>query len=207
MTINIEDELSRWVIKLLLREPFFAHFLGQVSRVISEDITETAAVGLTNKAISLYINPKFFMQELNSTDERVAVLKHEVLHLVFKHLYRHQTNWDSKTANIAADIVVNQYVSPWPLPKGAILLGQFSVLELEPKMYHYIDNPNDAPLSIGFIAQDAQKVFPETVSHEEGEDLMGISYSKFAVIAIKAIQEQQEQIEALKQEIEDLKNR
>ena len=160
MTINIEDELSRWVIKLLLREPFFAHFLGQVSRVISEDITETAAVGLRNKAISLYINPKFFMQELNSTDERVAVLKHEVLHLVFKHLYRHQTNWDSKTANIAADIVVNQYVSPWPLPKGAILLGQFSVLELEPEEtveYYYaklIEARQNAPQEIKSIEQE-----------------------------------------------------
>ena len=160
MTINIEDELSRWVIKLLLREPFFAHFLGQVLRVISEDITETAAVGLRNKAISLYINPKFFMKELNSTDERVAVLKHEVLHLVFKHLYRHQTNWDSKTANIAADIVVNQYVSPWPLPKGAILLGQFSVLELEPEEtveYYYaklIEARQNAPQEIKSIEQE-----------------------------------------------------
>ena len=160
MTINIEDELSRWVIKLLLREPFFAHFLGQVSRVISEDITETAAVGLRNKAISLYINPKFFMQELNSTDERIAVLKHEVLHLVFKHLYRHQTNWDSKTANIAADIVVNQYVSPWPLPKGAILLEQFSVLELEPEEtveYYYaklIEARQNAPQEIKSLEQE-----------------------------------------------------
>ena len=100
------------------------------------------------------------MQELNSTDERVAVLKHEVLHLVFKHLYRHQTNWDSKTANIAADIVVNQYVSPWPLPKGAILLGQFSVLELEPEEtveYYYaklIEARQNAPQEIKSIEQE-----------------------------------------------------
>ena len=51
MDNDIEDELSRWIIKLLIDEPFYAHFLGQVSRVISKDVTETAAVGLRQNAI------------------------------------------------------------------------------------------------------------------------------------------------------------
>jgi predicted metal-dependent peptidase len=34
--------------------------------------------------------------------------------------------------NIAADLVVNQYVSPWPLPESAVTLNLFPDLNLEP---------------------------------------------------------------------------
>ena len=149
MNKNIDDELSRWIVQLLIKEPFYAHFLGQVTRIISEDITDTAAVGIRNNAICLFINPKFFLEKLKTWTEeiknydgkkkkvlrceRVAIVKHEVLHLVFKHLYRHKKNWHPYIANLAADLVVNQYIAPWPLPKGAILLEQFSVLNLKPE--------------------------------------------------------------------------
>ncbi len=139
--MHAEEELSRAIIRLMLDEPFFAHFLGQVSRITSKDITKTAAVGLRNKAICLFINPDFFLQELKTSDERIAVLKHEVLHLVFKHLFRHQASWNSHVANVAADLVVNQYVAPWPLPEGAILLEQFDALDLESEktVEHYYE--------------------------------------------------------------------
>lgn len=162
MDNDIEDELSRWIIKLLIDEPFYAHFLGQVSRVISKDVTETAAVGLRQNAIYLFINPEFFLTKLKTLEERVAIIKHEVLHLVFKHLYRHKSNWNAHTANIAADIVVNQYVSPWPLPEGAILLEQFSVLNLKPEEtieYYYsklIEAKQAAPQKISDIKKQLE---------------------------------------------------
>tara|TARA_B100000683_G_C12480494_1_gene551194 strand:- start:127 stop:2235 length:2109 start_codon:yes stop_codon:yes gene_type:complete len=88
------------------------------------------------------------------------------------------------------------------------------VKALEPLEYRYIDNADNAPLSMGFFAQDVQKIFPTTVSSEEGESLLGIDYSKFAVISIKAIQEQQDLIEeqnnridALEQLVQELLNR
>ena len=40
MNKNIDDELSRWIVQLLNKEPFYAHFLGQVTRIISEDIPD-----------------------------------------------------------------------------------------------------------------------------------------------------------------------
>jgi len=162
MDNDVEDELSRWIIKLLINEPFYAHFLGQVSRVISKDVTETAAVGLRQNAIYLFINPEFFLTKLKTLEERVAIIKHEVLHLVFKHLYRHKSNWNAHTANIAADIVVNQYVSPWPLPEGAILLEQFSVLNLKPEEtieYYYsklIEAKQAAPQKISDIKKELE---------------------------------------------------
>lgn len=162
--MDVEEELSRSIIKLMIKEPFYAHFLGQVSRVISKEVTKTAAVGLRNNAICLYVNPDFFLNELKSAEERTAVLKHEVLHLVFKHLFRHQANWNAHVANVAADVSVNQFVDPWPLPEGAILLDQFSALNLEPEksVEYYYDKLIEA-------RQSAPKKIDELTSELSGQ--------------------------------------
>lgn len=82
-----------------------------------------------------------------------------------------------------------------------------SVLEkiqkLEPVKYRYISNSADSKRSVGFIAQNVQKVFPELASTKDGH--MGVSYGQFSVVAIKAIQEQQAIIENLQNEITEIK--
>ena len=89
---------------MLLKEPFYAHFLSGIIRVITDDIP-TAAVGFKSGKIALFINEKFFLKELRSENERVAVIKHETLHIIFKHLFRMQgNNYDRKLYNIAARI-------------------------------------------------------------------------------------------------------
>lgn len=57
----------------------------------------------------------------------------------------------------------------------------------------------DKPISIvlGFIARETLKLFPEVVHEKEG--FYGISYDGFAVISIAAIQEQQKEIDDLRQ--------
>lgn len=166
-----EDELSRAVIKLMLEEPFYAHFLGKVTRIISKDVTKTAAVGIRNKAICLFVNPDFFLNELKTIEERIAVLKHEVLHLVFKHLFRHQENWHPRTANIAADLSVNQFVYPWPLPEGAVLLDQFSVLNLaaEENMEYYYEKLLEAKQAAPQKIEDLQN----ELGHQQGDPGIG----------------------------------
>jgi trimeric autotransporter adhesin len=75
------------------------------------------------------------------------------------------------------------------------------ILALQPYQYHYISNAANDPFSIGFMAQDVQKIFPDAVSEKlmkDGEKRLGINYQYFTVLAIKGLQEQQEQIEALK---------
>ena len=76
------------------------------------------------------------------------------------------------------------------------------VVKLEPTVYHYKRNLSSDPKTLGLIAQDVQALFPEIVS--ESEETLAISYSKLGVIAIKAIQEQQEHIKQLEQRIEQL---
>ncbi|MEY2802273.1 MAG: hypothetical protein RL513_1858, partial [Pseudomonadota bacterium] len=127
---SVADEVSRGIVALLLKEPFYGHLLGGVVRRI-DDRVPTAAVSLTPTGLHLIVNPEFFMKELKK-DERVAVIKHEALHLLFRHLYRPLIQrGDPQLFNIAADLVVNQHVAPWPLPEMAVTLRQFPDMGLE----------------------------------------------------------------------------
>ena len=129
---DIESEISRCIIKLLMKEPFYAHFLSGIIRVVTNEIP-TAAVGFKSGKIALYVNENFFLKELKSFNERVAVIKHETLHILFKHLFRMQSkSYDNKLFNIAADLVVNQLIEPWRLPESAVTLSTFSDLNLPP---------------------------------------------------------------------------
>jgi len=57
----------------------------------------------------------------------------------------------------------------------------------------------------GFVAQDVMKIFPNLVYHnvnkERKVDVYTMNYSGFGVIAIKAIQEQQGQMQELKDQL------
>lgn len=129
-TANVADEVSRGIVALLIKEPFYGHLLSGVVRRI-DDKVPTAAVSLTPHGLHLIVNPEFFMKELKK-DERVAVIKHEALHLLFRHLYRPLIQkGDAKLFNIAADLVVNQHVAPWPLPEMAVTLRAFPDMALE----------------------------------------------------------------------------
>ena len=80
------------------------------------------------------------------------------------------------------------------------------VLQLRPKKYHF-KNVNDIEDSktMGFIAQEVEKLFPEMVSEKYG--LKSLAYQDFGILAIKAIQEQQELIIALTERIKLLESK
>lgn len=138
-SLSADRELSRSIVTLLLKEPFYGHLLGGINRRVGSQVA-TAAVALTPVGVELLINPDFFVNQLK-TAERVAVVKHEVLHLVFRHLYRPLIDNGNRTIfNIAADLVVNQHVAPWPLPRDAVTLMTFPDLDLSPNQtleYYY----------------------------------------------------------------------
>lgn len=85
------------------------------------------------------------------------------------------------------------------------------VMQLKPVNYNFKDDPDaNSTKRMGFLAQDVQQVFPQLVTEmapDDGGPRLGLSYAGFGVIAIKAIQEQQQQIEALKKEIQLLKEK
>ena len=123
------DALDRAIRVLLIEEPFYAHILGAVPRRITE-VVRTAAVGFHHPddgVCRLMINPRFFLSL--SEPHRIAVVKHEVLHLVLRHPFR-DAGRDPQILGIAADLVVNQLVAPWPLPANAVTLEHFAPLGL-----------------------------------------------------------------------------
>src|SRR5690606_5597777 len=70
--------------------------------------------------------------------------------------------------------------------------------------YLYKTQQNSSKRTIGFLAQDIETVFPELVETDE-DGYLGLNYSGFGVLAIKAIQEQQTEIELLKKQLEEQK--
>ncbi|WGK65421.1 tail fiber domain-containing protein [Croceiramulus getboli] len=73
-----------------------------------------------------------------------------------------------------------------PLPT---LLGK--VMQLNPSAYHY-KSAEPGSRTLGLIAQEVQVLFPELVHYSEVDDVYGINYAGFSVVAIKTIQEQQQ---------------
>ncbi|HET9431545.1 MAG TPA: tail fiber domain-containing protein [Chitinophagaceae bacterium] len=91
------------------------------------------------------------------------------------------------------------------------LLGK--IMQLQPVEYEMINHNPYHEKTLGFIAQDVKKVFPELVQviqdsargNKEFRDLHTLNYSGFGVLAIKAVQEQQQLIQAQQAEIDELK--
>lgn len=80
------------------------------------------------------------------------------------------------------------------------------VLQLEVTSYNYKTDDVGTEKTIGFIAQDVEKIDSEwVVKPKSEEDHYLMNYSNFSAIAIKAIQEQQEIIDAQKEEIKLLR--
>lgn len=94
-------------------------------------------------------------------------------------------------------------------PLGSLLS---KIKNLQPSNYTFTHDDLNRN-QIGFIAQELNEIFPEFVylnkSNETDrpeEELFTVDYSGMSVIALKAIQEQQEMIETLQQENQLLKN-
>ncbi|MEL6342090.1 MAG: VWA-like domain-containing protein [Myxococcota bacterium] len=156
------EELARCINQLILKEPFYGHLLGSVIRDITP-ATPTMAVGARGARLVLQVNPDFLMKLKFSREEskceRTAVIKHETLHLIFKHVFR-QENRDPRLYNLAADLVVNQYIRPWRLPEGGVTLDTFPDMDLKPdqsldwyynRLAEVKNKPNAAPQSADML--------------------------------------------------------
>ena len=144
------DEIAKTSIKILLKEPFYGHFMLGMPKELSVE-TKTAAVGLMNRqVVKLMVNAEFW-GKLN-LDHRYGLIKHEVLHIVLKHLLTQKNYADKKLYNIAADIVVNQYIKPEQLPTGGITIQRFWALKHQ---YNIVLEPNK---DVGYYYRALKKV-------------------------------------------------
>jgi len=125
------------VIELILqRKYFYGHLLQQFRRHCFDSkstmgkVIRTLGVNVTNDLQpNLFINTDFYNSgDFNSAnpqqqkwgltqEEKIAVLEHEILHVLNKHLLR-QDNRNHYVWNLANDIAINQYIKG--LPAGMI---------------------------------------------------------------------------------------
>ena len=76
--------------------------------------------------------------------------------------------------------------------------------KLKPARFNFIADADT--LVDGFLAHEVQEIVPEAVTGEKnGEEMQSMDYGRITPLLVKAIQEQQEQIEALQSEIQQLK--
>lgn len=87
---------------------------------------------------------------------------------------------------------------------GDVLSG---VMQLKPRKYSYKSNESSRR-TMGLFAQEVEPYFPEFV-YRTGEDAKGyaLDYAGMSVLAIKAIQEQQKEIDLLKSRLELLEQK
>ena len=73
-------------------------------------------------------------------------------------------------------------------------------------IYYSWKASQDKKLYLGLIAQEVEAVFPEIVSESSIDGMKGVKYTELIPVLIKAIQEQQSQIEELKSRVDQLEN-
>ena len=101
-------------------------------------------------------------------------------------------------------------VSDGSLKKDIQNMGSIlpSVMRLRPVNYRMKEENETAKPTLGFIAQEVEALFPQlvtpVVSRNGGATIKTLNYDGFGILAIKAVQEQQQLIEEQKLRIEQL---
>ncbi|PHN05763.1 vWA domain-containing protein [Flavilitoribacter nigricans] len=136
----MEEKLTQILIEILLREPFFGHLAAKLLRESREDVEETGLVLQSDGTIVLGVNPAFW--RLADLDEsgRYGAIKHELLHLALLHPFRKREFAQAELYTIAADLVVNQYLSADQLRPDQIRLDRLHSVAWEPNRslgYYY----------------------------------------------------------------------
>jgi predicted metal-dependent peptidase len=113
--VDIEAEIIEMILQ---RKYFYGHLLQQFKRIMvsNDSVIKTAAVSITSDLRpNLYINEAFYKSL--SAEQKMAVLEHEILHILNKHLVRVE-NRNHYVWNLATDLAINQYIKG--LPDGAM---------------------------------------------------------------------------------------
>ena len=151
------NRVQKALEKLLSSHRFYANFFLNCNVIYNHPGIERAAVGVDKKGtINLYFNMPWM--EEHATIKAVAVIKHEIMHIMFEHIYEGPeykgTDWNHQMANVAMDASINQWIPN--LPDQCVTLEFFKerlgpdveVLEKQTWIYYYNlmkNNPDKFP--------------------------------------------------------------
>ena len=130
--------IPKAIRKLLIKEPFYGLFLLSLNKYF-DDTIKTACVKRNGINVELAINEKFWNSL--SDEAELAVLEHEVLHLVNKHLTMQESFANKDHFNIAADAEVNSYIEN--LPPDCIKAENYGLPPMCGTKFYYENIPED----------------------------------------------------------------
>lgn len=126
----LDDTLAAMFSNVKYRDSylFYAHMIGLCSIKIRTDIPAPAGVSFNIDHYNLFINPDMF--DVYTLPERLAILKHEMLHIVYDHVDPKGRSSEmmgfSIESNYATDCALNQHINKDHLPKDAIVPSTLS---------------------------------------------------------------------------------
>lgn len=133
----ILDEIAKTSIQLMLKEPFFGHFFTGILKDVSEQ-TESISLSMSRKEmLKLVVNQNYWRGPLTTPDPeetkllRYGAIKHQILHLVLKHMMRVHEFGNKRLFHLASDLSANQYINKNELTEDAITLDMFPDFKLE----------------------------------------------------------------------------
>lgn len=113
--------------------------------------------------------------------------------------------WTTGTGNVNVDTTTTCLLSARKYKQDIVGLGRAmpTVLALRPVSYQLRPefNPDKLGRQVGFIADEVQKVDPRFVSFDSDGEAHAVRYQQMTALLVKAVQEQQKQINALKKQI------
>ena len=127
---EVLEDIQKTAIQLIIKETFYGHFFNNLNReVVSGDHpVQTAAICMNpnTNLLSLVVNNEFWTKRIKGeygqkskeyVDAKYWVIKHEILHILFKHIFKWDKYGDKTLANIAVDFVVHQCIELNKIPK------------------------------------------------------------------------------------------
>ena len=119
--------------RMMIEDPYYGFLLTTIERAYSDEVP-TLGVTFDNRMNPrLMVNRDFF--DRWNDDQKLALLKHEVLHLAFKHLVMMDSFADKELFNIAADLEVNSYIKN--LPEGSLFADDYGFQPRQGTWYYY----------------------------------------------------------------------
>ena len=211
--------------------PGYTRMANSLLAVGTQDISNVALTpNNKNSVVANGLNGYVGIGELNGTDASLRVLQKEGGILL-----SNQNNgnfWEFSASPIDGSLQLFNSTLGGGFPAGtftaaglyipsdrrlktdieAISTGVLAkLMQLKPYSYRYKAEAADAQHSLGFLAQDVQAIFPELVGQSNDKagkkGYLSINYGGFGVLAVKAIQEQQTEIEGLKKENAELRSK
>lgn len=126
------DKIEEAVVELIREKPVFGFIITRMRRVMAPHTCPTMGVRPTvDRYVQLVWNP-WFVEKLTK-DQLVAVLEHEVMHIINEHPMR-RGGRQHFVWNIACDMAINQYIEG--LPDDCIKLLEGLEPEREAEYYY-----------------------------------------------------------------------